>query len=170
MASLWRHCGVIKRNSLQVFGGWLDLHWSDAHVRYYAGLAKQALGDTDGARGEFEAVLAAHGWSADLPYYQALTLKALGRVDEAEAKLAETLDRATRQLEEQAKQGFATSVPQFVFAEEDMETRRRTHLTYVIGLAHLGLGQATEAEKALKDVLKRDPNHFGAQLALRELK
>jgi tetratricopeptide (TPR) repeat protein len=145
-------------------------HQADAHVRYYAGLAKQALGDADGARGDFEAVLAAHGWSAELPYYQALALKALGRADEAETKLTETLDRATRQLEEQAKQGFATSVPQFVFAEEDMETRRRTHLTYVIGLAHLGLGQAAEAKTAFETVLERDPNHFGVQLALRELK
>ncbi len=146
------------------------LHWSDAHVRYYAGLAKQTLGDTDGARGDFEAVLAAHGWSAELPYYQALALKALDRTDEAETKLTETLERAIHQLEEQAKQGFATSVPQFVFAEEDMETRRRTHLTYVIGLAHLGLGQATEAKAAFKTVLELDPNHFGAQLALRELR
>jgi len=142
------------------------LHRSDAHVQYYAGLAKQMLGDEDGARLSFEGVLTARGWSAELPYYQALALRALERQDEAEAKLKEMLDRATRQLEEQAKQGFATSVPQLVFAEVDRETLRRIHLTYVIGLAQLGLGQTSEAEKSFKTVLEREPNHFGALQAL----
>jgi len=164
------HCQTALAPYPDNLGERKHLHWSDAHVRYTMGLAQQALGDADGARASFESVLAAHGWSAELPYYQALALKSLGRADEAETRLTEMLERATRQLEEQAKQGFATSVPQFVFAEEDMETRRRTHLTYTIGLAHLGLGHAAEAKAAFETVLGRDPNHFGAQLALRELK
>ena len=145
------------------------LHWPDAHVHYYAGLAKQALGDEDGARASFETVLAARGWGADNTYYQALALRALGREDEAQTKLQKMLDDATRRMEEQAKQGFATSVPQHVFVEDDRQTRMRTHLTYSIGLAHLGLGQTAEAKAALETVLERDPNHFGAQLALKEL-
>jgi len=142
------------------------LHRSDAHVHYYAGLAKQMLGDVDGARASFEGVLTAQGWSAELPYYQALALRSLGRKDEAEAGFKEMLDRATRQLEEQAKQRFATSVPQFVFTEVDRETLRRTHLIYVIGLAQAGLGQTTDAAASFKAVLELDLNHFGALRAL----
>ncbi len=164
------HCETALAPYPDTLGERKHLHWSDAHVRYTAGLAKQALGDADGARASFEEVLAAQGWSAELPYYRALALRALGRADEAETSLKEMLEKATRQLEEQAKQGFATSVPQFVFAEDDMETRRRIHLTYVIGLAHLGLGRKVEARAAFAAVLERDPNHFGAVLGLRELK
>lgn len=145
------------------------LHWPDAHVHYHAGLAKQALGDTDGARASFETVLAASGWGTENTYYRALALRSLGREDEAQTKLQEMLDNATRRMEEQAQQGFATSVPQHVFVEDDLQTRMRTHLTYTVGLAHLGLGQTAEAEAAFERVLDHDPNHFGTLLALKKL-
>lgn len=145
------------------------LFWPDAHVHYYAGLAKQALGDEDGARASFEATLTTQGRSAEKPYYQAMALRALGRQDEAQTKLQTMLDDATRRMAEQAKQSFATSVPEFVFVEDDHQTRMRTHLTYTIGLAHLGLGHAAEAKAAFETVLERDPNHFGAIQALKKL-
>ena len=145
------------------------LHWPDAHVHYYAGLAKQALGDADGARASFERALETHGRGAETTYYRALALRALGREDEAQTKLLAMLDDATRRMAEQAKQGFATSVPQFVFVEDDRQTRMRVHFTYSIGLAHLGLGHTAEAKTAFETVLERDPNHFGALQALQKL-
>jgi hypothetical protein len=79
------------------------------------------------------------------------------------------LEKATARLAEQAKQGFATSVPEFVFAEADMETRRRIHLTYLIGLAQLGLGRTAEAQASFESVLEMSPGHADAQARLREL-
>jgi tetratricopeptide (TPR) repeat protein len=148
------------------------LLWPDADVQYYTGLARQALGDEAGATANFENVLHARaGWGAsETAYYQALALRALGREAEAEAKLHEMLEGARAGLEEQAKQGFATSVPEFVFAEADMETRRRTHLTYIIGLAHQGLGETGKAREAFEAVLAQEPGHAEALVRLRELK
>jgi tetratricopeptide (TPR) repeat protein len=148
------------------------LLWPDADVQYYTGLARQALGDGVGAEASFENVLRARAWwgASETAYYQAMALRALGREAEAEAKLREMLEGARAALEEQAKQSFATSVPEFVFAEADMETRRRTHLTYIIGLAHLGLGETGMAREAFETVLTQEPGHAEALGRLRELK
>ncbi|MBN1249041.1 MAG: tetratricopeptide repeat protein, partial [Anaerolineae bacterium] len=146
------------------------LLWPEADVDYYTGLAKQALGDSEGAAAAFERVLNARGGEAsETAYYKAQALRALDRDDEAETVLQQMLERATVRLEEQAKQGFATSVPEFVFSEADMETRRRIHLTYLIGLARLGLGQEDEARAAFEDVLELSPNHPDAWARLQAL-
>ncbi len=145
------------------------LFWPDAHVHYYAGLTKRALGDEAGAEASFQAVLDARGRLSETTYYQALALEALGREAEAVAKLEAMLEKAIQQLEAQARQGFATSVPQFVFVEEDRETRRHIHLTYLSGLARLGLGQREAAQRDFKAVLELAPNHFGALWTLQQM-
>ena len=146
------------------------LRWPDADVHYYTGIARQRLGDEEGARASFERVLdAAGGPVSDTAYYQALALRAMGDEPAAAEKLQTMVDRATEQLEKQAEQGFATSVPEFVFAEEDLETRRRIHLNYIIGLARMGMGEDEEAKAAFEEVLALSPNHGGANEKLREI-
>ena len=137
--------------------------WPDVDVLYTTGLAKRALGDDEGAAASFEEVLSARAWDvSEVTYYQALALRAMGRTSEAQEKLESMLSTARERLDEQVKQGFATSVPEFVFAEANMETRRRVHLTFVIGLAHLGLGNEQAAADAFGQVLALEPNHEGA--------
>jgi tetratricopeptide (TPR) repeat protein len=146
------------------------LLWPDADVHYYIGLAKQALGDEAGAQAAFKTVLnAREGAVSETEVYRALAQRAWGQVDAAEARLATLLETAQAQLAEQAKQGFATSVPEFVFAETDAETRYRAHLTYLIGLVHLGLGQDRKAQSSFQAVLGMEPNHAASQMKLREL-
>jgi tetratricopeptide (TPR) repeat protein len=135
----------------------------DAYLHYYVGLAKQGLGDQEGAAAAYRRVLDARAGLSETTYYQALALRQLGREDEARQKLEKMLRAAGEKRQEEAKRGFATSVPEFVFAERDQETRRRIHYTYLIGLAHLGLGQMPEARSAFEAVLEQDPDHFGAQ-------
>ncbi|MBN1582104.1 MAG: tetratricopeptide repeat protein [Anaerolineae bacterium] len=106
---------------------------------------------------------------SEVTYYQALALRQLGKEDAARAKLEEMLRTARQKREEAARQGFATSVPQFVFAEDDLETWRRVHHTYLIGLASLGLGRMDEARTAFETVLAHDPNHFGALQQVRQI-
>jgi hypothetical protein len=60
-------------------------------------------------------------------------------------------------------------VPEFVFAETDIRTRRRVHLTYLIGLAQMGLGQLEAARSAFEDVLALASNHSDARQRLQEL-
>ncbi|MBN1247332.1 MAG: DUF5107 domain-containing protein [Anaerolineae bacterium] len=137
--------------------------WPDVDVLYYTGLAQQTQGDDEGAAASFEKVLSARAWGvSEVTYYQALALRAMDRVPEAQEKLEAMLSTARERLNEQVKQGFATSVPEFVFAEANMETRRRVHLTFVMALAHLGLGDDQAALEAFDQVLALEPNHEGA--------
>lgn len=146
------------------------LLWPAADVHYYTGLARQALGNEPGARESFDQVLsAASDPASETNYYRALALRALGHEAEATAKLKEMLETAQAQREEEASQSFATSVPEFVFAEADLETRRRAHLTYLIGLAHLGLGEMAEAREAFEAALEQAPNHPDVLMHLRKL-
>jgi tetratricopeptide (TPR) repeat protein len=144
--------------------------WPDADIYYEVGLTKQALGDTDGAEAAFRRVLETReGEVSEAAIYRAKALRAMGRDAEAEAVLTTMLEKATAQLDEAAKQGFATSVPEFVFAEADMETRRRIHLIYLIGLVQAELGQVTDARASFEELLKLAPGHAEARLRLRAL-
>ncbi len=153
------------------------LLWSDARLDYFTGLARQALGDGEGAAASFQRVIDARAGvepglpdaPSDVGYYQALALRALGQDVEAESRLGEMLDTARRRLEEETERGFADSVPQFVFAEGDPMEQQHSHYLYLIGLAHLGLEQKEEAEAAFHTVLERDPDHFGAVHQLRRM-
>ncbi len=147
-----------------------NLLWPDADVHYYVGLAKEALDDDAGAAAAFQQVLDARGGEvSETAIYRAKALRAMGQDAEAEAALATMLEKATAQLAEQAKEGIATSVPEFVFAEADMETRRRIHLTYLIGLAQLGLGRTAEARASFEETLEMSPGDANAQARLREI-
>ncbi|MDF1513799.1 MAG: DUF5107 domain-containing protein [Anaerolineae bacterium] len=142
---------------------------SDTHVHYYRGLALQALGNTAGAEESFRQALENKGKRGST-YDQALALRALGREQEARNLLEEMLDNAKQQLARQTKQGFATSIPQFVFAETDMQTRRRSHLNFSIGQAYLGLDMKDEAKSAFQQVLEDDPGNYEARVKLKQLK
>jgi tetratricopeptide (TPR) repeat protein len=143
------------------------LLWPDAHIHYYAGLALAALGQQDKARVRFQRILETKDHLSETTYYQALALRQLGDEDGARARLQHMLAEGTRVRDEEAQRAFATSVPEFVFAEEDRETRMRLRYTYLIGLAHLGLGQTAQAEAAFRAVLAQDPNHLDALEQLR---
>jgi tetratricopeptide (TPR) repeat protein len=146
------------------------LRQPDADVHYYTGLARQELGDEEGAQASFERVLEAPaGPASETAYYQALALRAMGEEEAAIEKLQTMLDKAKERLEEQAGQGFATSVPEFVFVEADLETRRRIHLNYIIGLALMGLGRTEEAKAAFEKVLEIAPDHGDARMRLGEM-
>ena len=161
------HLGAVRAYP-ENLGEGRDFLWPDAHLDYYAGLARQMLGDREESAASFQRVLDAKAGLSETTYYQALALRALDRADQARDKFHSMLDTATQRLDEEAASGFATSVPQFVFVEEDLQTQRRTHYTYLIGLAHLGLGHRVEARSAFEAVLERDPNHLEAHQQLRQ--
>jgi tetratricopeptide (TPR) repeat protein len=162
------HFGAAKTFPVNLGEGkWVQT--SEAHLDYLAGLARKALGDAQGAKACLQKAAQAQGEFSPLTYYQALALRELG--DEARAReLLEGLrEHASQRLEAASKPGFATSVPQFLFYEEDPQKPYRVVHTYMLGLAHLGLGQAAEARKAFQEALALDINHVGAQEELRRL-
>ncbi len=142
---------------------------SDANLYYYAGLAYEALGDVEQARNAFQQAAQAQRGFSPMTYYQALALRKLGDEATAHKRLEELRDFASQQLEAASRPSFYTSVPAFVFYEEDARKPERIANTFLLGLAQLGLGNLTEAKAAFEQVLALDLNHQGAQEELRKL-
>lgn len=141
------------------------------HIHYYCGLAKEKLGDLNGAQAHFQQALAGPSRSySPTTYYSALALKKLGFQDTCAAKLRELLDYTQRQMNvEVAIDYFATSLPHFLIFEDDLQKRNQIDCTFLAGLAHLGLGDVVQARKAFQEVLALDINHLDAQEELRRL-
>jgi tetratricopeptide (TPR) repeat protein len=145
------------------------LYKPDAGVHYHAGLAHEVQGDRDGAKTCFEQAAAPQVHLSAATYYQALAMRKLGGEEAARGRLEELRDHALRSLEEGRESGFATSVPSFVFFEDDPTRGNRIRHSYMLGLAHLGLDEIDAARQAFKEVLALDVNHLGAQKELRRL-
>ncbi|MPZ21170.1 MAG: DUF5107 domain-containing protein [Luteitalea sp.] len=145
----------------------------DAEVAYWTGIAKERMGDQEGARQSWKLASSAaestqrrrRGGAlvgADQRYYQALALRQLGEEEQAEASLKELLDLANRSLAEASE------------AEDDSDgfvrgtsgRRRDATAHYVAGLAHLGLNRQEEAAKVLKEALELSPDLLGAKTVL----
>jgi tetratricopeptide (TPR) repeat protein len=139
----------------------------ETDLLYYVGLAREALGDAEGAQAAFEQAAGPQRWLSEMTCYQALAMRKLGQKDAARERLEALLDHATQELEGARRAGFATSVPSLVFFESEEDLRRRQiRYTYQIGLARSGLGQAAEARAAFEEVLALDPFHAGAREGL----
>lgn len=142
---------------------------SDANLYYYAGLAYEALGNVEQACDAFQQAAQAQRGFSPMTYYQALALRKLGEEAAARKRLEELRDFASQQLEAASRPSFYTSVPAFVFYEEDARKPERIANTFLLGLAQLGLGNIAQAKAAFEQVLTLDPNHQGAQEELRKL-
>ncbi len=147
-------------------------------VYYWLGCARAAEGDRKGAqqawsvaaklKGDFqEKHVAAY---SEKSYYTALAREKLGRGRAARELLRQLLAYA-RQLPRQPTKidYFATSLPTMLLFEEDLPARQRTTARFLEALALLGLGQRSQAKRALQDVLRRDPSHASAREHLADL-
>jgi len=119
-----------------------------ADVNYWMGRSSSAMGDVKGAREHFEASAGEAGDFAGmavtahspLSYYRGLSLMELGRVDEAR-QLFQSLKEFG---EEQRKRTFqidyfATSLPNLLVFDEDMQARHESEAQELIDLAEKGL-------------------------------
>jgi tetratricopeptide (TPR) repeat protein len=141
------------------------------HLRYFSGLARKALGDVRGSRQDFEHALAIQPVLSSMTYYRALAEKELGNEEGAFRLLHELRDLALRQLTAEVKVDyFATSLPNFLLFEDDLQKRNRVDSLYLIGLAQAGLGETIDAENRFREVLSLDVNHLGAQMEMRWLR
>jgi hypothetical protein len=138
---------------------------------YFSGLAADKLGD---------AALAKHYWTAAAvplstpnvhSYFQALSLRALNDETKARttlnelAQFADTLRKTTPKIDY-----FATSLPNLLLFEDDLEKRNRVEAMLLHALATDGLGDSFVALKELESVLHEDPNHLFAQEMIHWLK
>ena len=141
----------------------------ETHIHYFRGLALARLGLAAEARAAFEAAAG----SAEPPatwYYQALALRQLGRAEEAGERLKK-LSAHAREFGASAPEidYFATSLPNFLIFEDDLEKRNRVEGEYLAGLAAAGLGLEDEAAANFRAALALDPNHLEAAQELAAL-
>lgn len=141
------------------------------HLHYFEGVARKGMGDSEGARASFRRAAQKQQAFSAMTFYRALALRELGQAQEATELLDELLASAQRQRQKQITiDYFATSLPNFLLFEDDLQKRNEIDCYYLIGLAQLGLGRNAEADASFRQTLEFDVNHLGAQLHLQMLR
>ncbi|MFM7180778.1 MAG: DUF5107 domain-containing protein [Verrucomicrobiales bacterium] len=133
-----------------------------ADVNYWVGRALRSLGREDEALAAFEASASEAGDFAEmavtshspLSYYRGLSLRELGREAEALEVFTSLRDFATTRLRETARiDYFATSLPNLLVFDEDLQRRRDAESHLLIALADRGLGNQEAARAEMEQVL-----------------
>ncbi len=146
-----------------------------ADIHYHLGLACEALGRADDAAAWFTQAADAEGDFADMrvcafsrmTYYKALALRRVGRADDARRWFEALENHARARLTARAAiDYFATSLPDLLVFDDDLQARSQTDALFLLGLALLGLDRPGEARKYLEQVLERDPSHPDAAAML----
>lgn len=149
-----------------------------ADVNYWLGRAQRALGREAEARAALEACAGERGDFAEmavtahspLSYYRGLALRELGRETDALALFRELRAFGEAKLKEKAAiDYFATSLPNLLVFEEDLQARRDAENHLLIALAGHGLNEAGAARAALDRVLAFSVAQAEAVALAREL-
>jgi len=142
----------------------------ETRLDYFTGVALHGLGQAGEAKQRWERAAEAHAGYDDMAYYRALALRSLRREAEAVSLLADLLDFASRQMDAEIKiDYFATSLPNFLLFDDDLQKRNRTECLYLRGLAKLGLRRTEESAAEFRDALALDVNHLWAQAELERI-
>lgn len=133
-----------------------------AHVNYWLGMSLRALGKETEAKDRFLASAEEAGDFSDmavvahspLSWFRGLSLRELGREAEARALFESLRAFGEAQLEEEAKiDYFATSLPNLLVFDEDLQARRDAEARILIALALTGLGDRAHALSILSEAL-----------------
>ncbi|OYV05104.1 MAG: hypothetical protein CFE26_13355 [Verrucomicrobiales bacterium VVV1] len=133
-----------------------------ADVNYWMGCALKALGRDEqaedcftlsaGEAGDFsEMTVTTH---SPLSYFRGLSLRELGREEDADSLFEDLRTIAEDRIGKPAKiDYFATSLPNLLVFEEDLQMRRDAENILLLALSFHGLGQAERAFSELSKVL-----------------
>jgi len=136
---------------------------------YLSGCAAQMLGDAGGASSYWQAAAAPLLAVGLHSYFQALGAMALGEVERGQKILHDLRNSAERQRDTTVKSDyFATSLPNMLLFEDDLQQRNRAESLFLRALAALGLNQFAQAQECLREVIALDPNHLFALWILQE--
>ncbi|MCH7227115.1 DUF5107 domain-containing protein [Haloferula sp. A504] len=136
-----------------------------ADVNYWTGRSLKALGRYEEATAAFEACASESGDFTEmavaehspLSWFRGLALRELGREEEALAVFRSMLEYAGAQKNKPATiDYFATSLPNLLVFEEDLQARRDAEAELLAALAHDGLGESDAALDAIDRVTKFD--------------
>ena len=142
----------------------------ETHLDYFAGLALSEMGCEDEARQCWTSASDDHSPITWLSYYRAMSLDALGRKQEAVGLLNDMREFAQKQMEAEVKiDYFATSLPNLLLFEDDLQRRNQVDCLFLLALSELGLRNHERATELLNQVLSLDCNHMAAQQELESL-
>ena len=142
----------------------------EAHLHYFAGVALDRLGRGEEARDSWRKAAASGEGMTMFTYYRALALQRLGQEIAAGQLLRDLRMFAEEREDAEMKiDYFATSLPNFLLFEDDVQERNRTECQFLKALANLGLGEFVAAEAGLRQVLARDVNHLFARIELERM-
>jgi tetratricopeptide (TPR) repeat protein len=144
---------------------------NQSDIHYWIGNAEEALGNkaaakahwtiAAGHKGDFQQMSVVN--FSELTYFTAISLDRLGKKKEATKLLKDMLAHAQKLEKVKAKiDYFATSLPDMLLFNDDLQFRQITSARFMQALAQAGLNRKPQALKLLKDVLKRDPSHAAA--------
>ncbi len=139
----------------------------ESHLDYFEGLALTQLGLSDEARVLWDRAADTKQGANMFGYFSGLALRSLG--DEPAARCAfEALTRASEDLANTKAtiDYFATSLPNLLLFEDDLQKRQQVEALFLRGLASLGLGRMPEGVRDLEAVLQLDNNHLWARAEL----
>ena len=137
-------------------------------IRYWLGVALEALGRRAEARQEWRAAANFRGdfqemrvrTYSEMTYSSALALGKLGKAGEMRCLLMGLLSHARKLATAEATiDYFATSLPTMLLFEDDLRRRQGTSALFLRAQAQLGIGRKALARRLLGEVLDRDPNH-----------
>lgn len=133
---------------------------------YFSGWAAKQSGDLELAQWHWNAAAAPLPAVGLHSYFQALAMRELGNDEEACATLSELAKFAAGQMTAEAKiDYFATSLPNLLLFDDDLDKRNRVESLLLSALADHGLGDAECAVRRLRELLAEDPNHlFAAEM------
>lgn len=149
----------------------------DNELKYWLGVAHEALGERDEAQaaweqascGLAEPTLAVYYNDQDPAaiFFQGRARRALGDLRGARQRF-NTLVRFGRGYLGHAVEidYFAVSLPEFLVFDDDLAQRHEVNCRYLIALGSWGLGTLRQARKELTRVLRLDPSHQAACLDL----
>jgi len=135
-------------------------------VNYLKGVAYEKLGDAAGSHDLFQQAISSdwrrrRGEEPEMLYYQGMATLKLGRVRDA----IQVFDEMIATGEKALAAGSATDY----FAKFGQQRSRRFRLAdahYLIGLGHLGKGDAAKAKAEFQAALELNVNHLGATTQL----
>jgi tetratricopeptide (TPR) repeat protein len=138
----------------------------ETHLDYYTGVALSMLHRPD-ARAFWNKAAATPGDTDWCAYFKALALRSLGREELARRTLCALRDYAAqRRNTTPTIDYFATSLPNFLLFDDDLDKRNQIECLFLNALANLGLGSTAGAISDLRQVLALDGNHLWAQVEL----
>jgi tetratricopeptide (TPR) repeat protein len=137
---------------------------------YLSGWAARNLGDTSRANQYWQRAAAPLPALGAQSYFQALGAMALGETERGEKILHDLEEFAERQRNTTVKiDYFATSLPNMLLFEDDLDLRNRVESLFLSGLAACGLHQIAKAQERLRDAIALDANHLFAVWILQEM-